>query len=356
MAPGVSSIKVYIAPDSFSGSGNYIYPSNSSDSEIFDAMVSGGCKQLSISWNWRPSSIVENDSIFQEMEVEGQSLFAASGDDGSWPNAGYYYPEEDANLTAVGGTHLTTNGADGSWQSETAWFKSGGGISPDDVPIPSYQTIPQFSCSQCSTSYRNVPDVAMEGDNDNYVCAFGSCGGDWGGTSFAAPRWAGFLALANQQATSNGNPSGLGLINTQLYVGGLIPTYDTNFHDITSGDNGSYSAQTGYDLVTGWGSPNGINMINYLTSSPECSVTPQCLGSGNFAEAYVSVSCLNPTLVNTSASLCGLYGSSQCQTNNGTSGYFSRSSALSQGYADGEVSCSLYWCDAGSCTQETLTP
>ena len=110
---------------------------------------------------------------------------------------------------------------------------------------------------------RNSPDVAAEANTDNYICYDGGCGGGWGGTSFAAPRWAGYLALANQQAVSH-NDKPIGFINPTLYTLGLGSSHATYFHDITSGSNGTYSCQTGYDLVTGWGSPNGVGLINSL--------------------------------------------------------------------------------------------
>jgi hypothetical protein len=77
--------------------------------------------------------------------------------------------------------------------------------------------------------------------------------------------WAGYLALANQQAVAGGGHT-LGFINPALYTIGLSSSYDTDFHDITSGSNG-YSATTGYDLATGWGSPNTSGLINGLIST-----------------------------------------------------------------------------------------
>jgi hypothetical protein len=74
--------------------------------------------------------------------------------------------------------------------------------------------------------------------------------------------WAGYLALVNQQAVADGKPT-LGFINPALYDIGLSSSYDADFHDITSGSNG-YPATTGYDLATGWGSPNGSGLISGL--------------------------------------------------------------------------------------------
>ncbi len=270
MAPGLSQVRVYIAPDVFTTSGNYIFPESGNDTLIFNTMASDNiCKQLSISWNWRPESITTNDAVFQELAAQGQSVFAASGDSGSWPNSAYYYPEEDAYVIAVGGTDLTTTAAGGAWSSETGWADSGGGVSPDDVTLPSWQS-GLNGVNSSSKTYRNAPDVAMEGNFDNYVCGEddgpSSCAGDWGGTSFAAPRWAGYMALVNQQAVSAGKGT-IGFANPSIYTIGEGSSYHTDFHDITSGSNGSHSAASGYDLVTGWGSPNGANLITALVAA-----------------------------------------------------------------------------------------
>jgi subtilase family serine protease len=177
-----------------------------------------------------------------------------------------HYPEEDPYVTAVGGTDLTT-GQYGVWEGETAWggslnacaanTGSGGGPSPDGIPIPSYQKLSGVinSSNKGSTTLRNVPDVAAEANCDNYYCANGSCGEGLGGTSLAAPTWAGFVALINEQNVADGEGT-LGFLNPTMYSAG-----SGYFHDITVGDNFTsaspslYSAVTGYDLVTGWGSP-----------------------------------------------------------------------------------------------------
>jgi hypothetical protein len=98
--------------------------------------------------------------------------------------------------------------------------------------------------------------------------------------------WAGYLALVNQQSVANGNPT-LGFINPAIYTIGLGSNYDTDFHDITSGSNG-YSATKGYDLVTGWGSPNGSALITALAGSgngggPGISFAPATLKWGKVA-------------------------------------------------------------------------
>jgi kumamolisin len=253
MAPGMSQVRVYV--------------SDTSDVSIFNKMATDNIsKSLSCSWGWSPSDPTSDDPIFKEFAAQGQNLFVASGDSGAYgKRSSDVYPADDAYVTSVGGTDLTTNGAGGPWKSETAWSDSGGGISPDNIAIPSYQTTTGVitTANKGSKTLRNAPDVAAEANTDNYICYDGTCEGGWGGTSFAAPRWAGYLALANQQAVANHLPT-VGFINPALYTIGLGSSYGADFHDITSGSNGTYSTEKGYDLVTGWGSPNGAGLINAL--------------------------------------------------------------------------------------------
>jgi len=253
MAPGMSQVRVYV--------------SDTSDVSIFNRMASDNIsKSLSCSWGWSPADPSSDDPIFKEFSAQGQNLFVASGDSGAYKTrSSDVYPADDAYVTSVGGTDLTTNGAGGSWKSETGWSDSGGGISPNKIAIPGYQKTAGVitSGNKGSTTYRNSPDVAAEANTDNYICYDGTCAGGWGGTSFAAPRWAGYLALVNQQSVANGKGT-LGFINPTLYSIGLGSSYSTDFHDITSGSNGTYSAIKGFDLVTGWGSPNGTGLINAL--------------------------------------------------------------------------------------------
>jgi len=253
MAPGMSQVRVYV--------------SDTSDVAIFNKMATENtAKSLSCSWGWSPADPSSNDPIFKEFAAQGQNLFVASGDTGAYRTRSRdVYPADDAYVTSVGGTDLTTSSAGGAWKSETAWSGSGGGISPDGIAIPSYQLTKGVitTANQGSSTYRNAPDVAAEANTDNYICYDGTCAGGWGGTSFAAPRWAGFLALANQQSVINHKVT-LGFINPTIYGIGLGSSYSSGFHDITTGNNGTYSAGSGFDLVTGWGSPQS-SLINALT-------------------------------------------------------------------------------------------
>jgi subtilase family serine protease len=254
MAPGMSSLVMYVG---------------SSDSAIFGAMATADPlnAQLSSSWVWAPADPDTDDPYFEEFAAQGQNLFQAAGDGGAWGSSSEVWPADSVYLTAVGGTDLNTTGPGGDWSSETVWADGGGGISPDKFPIPFWQTTTAAGCSSCSDSYRNAPDVSANANFTFYVCADQTtCTSNyWGGTSFAAPMWAGYLALVNQQSVSNGG-STLGFINPALYTIGLGSSYDSAFHDITSGSNG-YSATVGYDLASGWGSPNGSGLITSLLST-----------------------------------------------------------------------------------------
>ncbi|MGB6745170.1 MAG: S53 family serine peptidase [Terracidiphilus sp.] len=254
MAPGLSSLVMYVG---------------STDSAIFNAMATASPlnAQLSSSWTWSPADPSTDNPYFEEFAVQGQNLFQAAGDSGKWTSSQDVFPADDVYLTSVGGTDLSTSSAGGPWASETAWADGGGGISPNKYALPSWQTAAAASCSSCSKTYRNGPDVSANANFTFYVCADQTTctANDYGGTSFATPMWAGYLALVNQQSVANGSKT-LGFINPSLYSLGAGSSYDTDFHDVTSGSNG-YSATTGYDLATGWGSPNGTALITALTGS-----------------------------------------------------------------------------------------
>jgi hypothetical protein len=294
MAPGLSQVRVYI------GTGT-------DDANVLNSMASENiAKALSCSWGWLPEDPGTDDVFFKEFAAQGQSFFVASGDDGAFDAqiAPYFYPGEDDYVTAVGGTHLVTEAAGGPWSSEAAWntpatpFGSGGGVSPDGIALPAWQSGVATAANGASTTLRNVPDVAMEGDFDNFNCDLGECGGGWAGTSFAAPRWAAFTALVNQQAVEAGTApkGGIGFLNPSLYSLGAGSNSVHDFHDIVTGNNRTasqpiwYSAVTGYDLVTGWGSPTGPSLITDLAgkqapgfwlsaSSPAVEMNPGASGS-----------------------------------------------------------------------------
>ncbi|HUO28101.1 MAG TPA: S53 family peptidase [Bryobacteraceae bacterium] len=250
MAPGLSQVVVYVG---------------ASDVSIFRQMAADNTsKQLSCSWGWSDNE-TSLDPIFKEMAVQGQSVFVASGDYGSSTPGDSTWPADDPYVTAVGGTDLTTTGPGGAWLSETGWSGSAGMPSKNGVPIPAYQQLPGVinSSNQGSTTLRNIPDIAAEANTNQYSCWDGFCSGGNGGTSYAAPQWAGFLALTNEQGATNGIAP-VGFLNPIIYRIGLSKLYDSDFHDIVSGSNGKYMAVPGYDLVSGWGSFIGPSLINTL--------------------------------------------------------------------------------------------
>lgn len=266
MAPGVSRIIVYEAPN----------PSPWPD--LLNRMVNDNiAKQIGCSWGGGgpdPTS----EQIFRQMAAQGITFFNASGDDDAFTGQ-IPFPSDSTNITQVGGTTLTTTGPGGSYVSETVWnwglvngsyVGSSGGISTT-YSIPPWQQGISMSANLGSTTMRNLPDVAMAGDNVYVIYSNGQSGA-FGGTSCAAPLWAAFTALVNQQATAGGQPV-MGFLNPALYaIGKSNPNYSSIFHDITSGNNFSASspnkfpATVGYDLCTGWGSPNGTNLINALST------------------------------------------------------------------------------------------
>jgi subtilase family serine protease len=251
MAPGLSQCIVYVG---------------STDASMLNRMATDNtAKVISCSWSWRPADPTVDDPFFQQMATQGQTFASASGDSASWGSGEFNYPQEDANILCVGGTSLVTNGAGGTWRSETGWADSGGGISPDHIAIPSWQHTPKVVTARnmASRTFRNGPDVAAEGDFQNWICADGTCDGGWGGTSFACPEWAGYLAMANQQAASHSDPL-LGFVNPALYLVAESVAYASNFHDIRMGSNSGFSCVPKFDLVTGWGSMNGSTLINSL--------------------------------------------------------------------------------------------
>ena len=257
MAPGIKQILFY---------------EGSNDTEILNRMATdNAAKVLSSSWGWNPEDAASDDPIFKEFAAQGQSFVSASGDSGAFNSATYFFPGVDPYVTQVGGTDLKTAGPGGAWSAETAWSGSGGGY-VNGTPIPSWQQLPGVinSANMGSTLLRNSPDVAAEANFDNPTVVNGKFVTGFGGTSFAAPRWAGFLALVNQQSVANGHGT-VGFINPALYSLGISPVGMSVFHPITSGgnppmvgDGPGFNAVLGYNLVTGWGSPAGAALIDQL--------------------------------------------------------------------------------------------
>src|SRR5581483_2075894 len=276
MAPGLAKIVLFEA--GATGFQNDILSAMASHSEI---------KQLSCSWGWGGGPKTTTDNLFKQMAAQGQSFFSASGDSDAFP-AGTVDDPSAANspsdcpyITVVGGTTLNTSS--GAWGSEAVWNRGGGvgssgGIS-SHYAIPAWQSAVNLTAAGGSSSYRNTPDVACVAENIFVQYGNGS-NGAFGGTSCAAPLWAGLAAVINQQAVALGKPT-IGFINPAIYALATGPNYSAVFHDVTSGDNtwsgsaNAFHAVTGYDLCTGWGTPAGAGLITALAGpADELNIVP----------------------------------------------------------------------------------
>jgi subtilase family serine protease len=226
--------------------------------EAISVAVQSGANVVSMSWGGDEfDSETQYDQYFS---ASGVTFLASSGDSGT----GVLWPAVSGNVIAVGGTTLNVD-QNGNYVSEEAWSGSGGGISAY-VSLPAYQQ--NFAVMDNPNQMRGIPDVSIVADPDTGLSVYNSFGNDgWavvGGTSAAAPQWAGFIALVNSATQSP-----LASMNTLLYEA-ATQAYATDYNDITSGSNGTCgdicNAQTGYDYVTGLGSPQAANLLSTLIS------------------------------------------------------------------------------------------
>ena len=286
MAPGVSQVIVYEGNLASSYQPNLVLNQIASDNLAH---------QVSSSWGWSGGPSVITDQIFKEMILQGQSFFNASGDKDAFlppgasgqgsgsvddPNS-YNAPSDSPYITQVGATKLATTGPGGSYVREKVWnwgleyagydgVGSSGGIS-GYYTIPSWQQGISMTSNGGSTTTRNTPDVALTGE-DIDIFINGADAAGTSGTSCAAPLWAGFIALVNQQAAAN-NLSPVGFINPAIYALAKTTAYTNIFNDIASGNDtwsqspNSFYAVPGYDLCAGLGTPNGTNLINALVKA-----------------------------------------------------------------------------------------
>jgi subtilase family serine protease len=241
------------------------------------------------------------DSDFQRANV---TFVASTGDSGAYTtsgtNAGASYPASSPDVVSVGGTTLLINGSSG-YGSETAWSGSGGGLSTVEAE-PTYQktVVP----STITTTQRALPDVAMDADPQSGVAVidsydFGNSNArQYGGTSLAAPMFAGIIAITNQERVANGEKL-LNVTSPTEAASDLYTLPTTDFNDITSGSNGAYSALTGYDLVTGRGTPRSTALIPGLVAA--AAVLPPYVTASTGAE--YSFNATTGTLTLTSGTL-----------------------------------------------------
>ena len=230
-------------------------------------------------------------SAFQDAALQGMTVCVASGDKGSYSNIDddnvhVQYPASDPWVLTVGGTTIAN--VDGSSYDEYVWNHedggTGGGVSAY-FPLPSYQrsaTVPVSLNTRYQSKGRGVPDVAANSDKrSGYKIYFTKNKKQkqitGGGTSAAAPLWAGFIARVNAALGEN-----IGYVNPALYalgssvftdIDGSKGPKDNKVDGMASG----YSAGPGWDACTGWGSPKGNALLNGLIQifTKRCTIVPQ---------------------------------------------------------------------------------
>jgi subtilase family serine protease len=235
---------------------------------------------VSMSWGgseWAGETQYDSASYFGKANV---TFVAASGDDGGY--SGAEWPSVSPNVVGVGGTTLSVRtGNETAWSaSGWRWFASGstGGASRYES-VPSYQ-----STYGVASTRRLTPDVAADANPNTGVAVFSATGaGGWvqiGGTSAAAPVWAGIIAAADTARAPAGLPA-LGSAQTLSLLYGLGKSAGTTaFHDITSGSNFAGIATKGYDVVTGLGSPVASQIIAAASGSSRSAAVATATSNG----------------------------------------------------------------------------
>jgi kumamolisin len=232
---------------------------------------------ISISWgapesDWTDQGLAAMDQAFEAAAALGVTVCCAAGDagahdqnpDNGTPDGRAHadFPASSPHVLGCGGTRITVSG--GAITSETVWnddpssSATGGGVS-DVFALPSWQTdagVPP-SINPGGHVGRGVPDVAGNASPaTGYRVRVDYMTYTIGGTSAVSPLWAGLIALLNQKL-----PQHVGWLNPLLY-GPLVGT--GAMRDITSGDNGGYTARPGWDACTGWGVPDGKKLLAAL--------------------------------------------------------------------------------------------
>jgi len=277
VAPG-ANIVVYFAPNTDAG---FLDAINQAAMDTVNKP-----SVISISWggpesSWTAQSLQAFNNALQSAAALGVTVCVAAGDNGSTDGVGdgldhVDFPASSPYSLACGGTTLELS--NGSITSEVVWNDlpdngaTGGGVS-DTFPIPSWQANANVPPSDNPGSFkgRGLPDVSGDADPaTGYQVQVDGSSFAVGGTSAVAPLWAGLLALFNQ---SLGAP--IGYLNPNLYQS-LAGDPET-FQDITSGNNGDYSAGPGWDACSGWGSPDGTALLQALSPGATPTPTPSTL-------------------------------------------------------------------------------
>jgi hypothetical protein len=299
-----ANIRVYEGPNTNSGA-----------YDTYSQIVTDNTAQVvSTSWGLCESqagstAASAENTLFQEAATQGQSIFAAAGDNGTADctdtngnpiaQPAVDDPASQPYVTGVGGTSLTSVGPP---PTETVWNDGmgsgagGGGVSTFWTR-PTYQT--GFAISQssvtCSSSNtcREVPDVSANADEQHgYVIYYGGGWTSFGGTSVAAPTWAALTALADASSVCAG--SRVGFANSALYTA-AVHGYSGNFHDVTSGNNSydgvsGFSAGSGYDMASGLGTPSAPSLAPALCGDLVSVAAPGSQSTPAGAQASLQLS------------------------------------------------------------------
>jgi kumamolisin len=273
-ADGEVALDIQVAGSIAPGAKIAVYFTTNSDQGFIDAITtavhdtSNNPSVISISWggpesSWAQSSLTALDDACQSAGALGVTITVASGDDGSSDGASgnnVDFPSSSPHVVGCGGTTLESSGntitSEVVWNDGSEGGATGGGVSVD-FPLPSWQDDAGVPPSSSSSGGRGVPDVAGNASPETgYNILVDGQQEVVGGTSAVAPLWAALFALINQQRGSS-----VGFVNPTLYAN------PSAFHDITSGNNGAYSAGPGWDACTGLGSPIGTAIATALAGT-----------------------------------------------------------------------------------------
>ena len=324
-SPGSGQLEVTLDVEALAatapGAAQVLYESPNTDAGWVDEMarIASDNKVTVLSGSWLAGETCESKpqashDSYTQMAAQGITLLSASGDWGA-TGCGYNgdnstvqadFPASDPNFTGVGGTQLLTSDSAGTYKSESCWNQGGSGNTRSGGGYSQVYSRPSWQPG--TNQYRSVPDVSLDADYGAGALSVYE-NGQWedvGGTSLASPIWAGYIAMVNQKAKAAGK-SDVGALNPTIYAVGQSSQYSTDFNDVTSGNNGTYSAGTGYDLCTGWGSPKGDTLAGALING----VAPPAADDFSIAASPTSVSVAPGKSVTTTISTAVVKGSAE---------------------------------------------
>ena len=250
-------------------------PSSMSTAILGATTVAGKMGAGVVSMSFGSTEAAWAPSIDYYFTHAGMTYVAAAGDSGSQ----VLWPAVSPNVVAVGGTSLNWSGS--GTRYEAAWKQTGGGLSAHEA-LPSWQS-GVAPAGGGALAHRAVPDVSFNADpyTGEYVAltlpGAATVWVGYGGTSIAAPQWAGMIAVANAMRASNGKAA-LGDIHPTLYksIAAVPGTYAASLGDVVDGTNGTCAtcrAGAGFDLATGWGTPNAAQLLLALSGISTTTTT-----------------------------------------------------------------------------------